>query len=385
MTHVFIVNETTFKVHLEYMFAGIGAKCDAPFLIDPEYHNSIKKENGVTSASERNLVGMIADISRIKEGDNIIFYVQASNQSGMFYGTFKAVGNSFYDENENNYLYDLLGKYLNFRIKIEPNKVYSKGITEYDALDSLNEIDSPYDMCWSLIYRKLKGNRGCTMITDAEADRLISLIKKRNSSIAINGEHFTYDESSKSIISTNIEQEYTGRELSLNIEKRLLVKANRNAAFESHLQAYVMQNATKAPLCCLIDIPSKDIWIGNEVSCGVGMQRIDIMTVNSDDKNIFIKVLELKSIEPYSNIIYYQLPRYIDWLKNYIVPTYSDKKVIISPIILAKKISTNNALDNFKHCCETFETINTNQLCVQPISYISFETNEGKISFEKTF
>ena len=31
MTHVFIVNDTTLKYHLEYMFAGTGANCDAPF------------------------------------------------------------------------------------------------------------------------------------------------------------------------------------------------------------------------------------------------------------------------------------------------------------------------------------------------------------------
>ena len=31
MTHVFIVNDITLKYHFEYMFAGIGANCDAPF------------------------------------------------------------------------------------------------------------------------------------------------------------------------------------------------------------------------------------------------------------------------------------------------------------------------------------------------------------------
>ena len=76
MTHVFIVNDTTLKYHLEYMFAGTGANTDAPFLYDENYQNPRKKENGLTSASERNIVAMIADISRVKEGDKIIFYLQ---------------------------------------------------------------------------------------------------------------------------------------------------------------------------------------------------------------------------------------------------------------------------------------------------------------------
>jgi hypothetical protein len=66
MVHVFIVNEKTFKYHLEYLFAGTGAgDKDAPFLVDPDCNF-----NGNT---ERNLVGLIADISRISIGDKIIF------------------------------------------------------------------------------------------------------------------------------------------------------------------------------------------------------------------------------------------------------------------------------------------------------------------------
>ena len=67
-THVFIVNEQTFKYHLEYMFAGTGAGDKrSPFL----YNVSV----GFNANSERNLVCMIADISLIQIGDNIIFYL----------------------------------------------------------------------------------------------------------------------------------------------------------------------------------------------------------------------------------------------------------------------------------------------------------------------
>lgn len=60
MTHVFIVNDTTLKYHLEYMFAGTGANCDAPFLEDPNYQNPRRKEDGLTATAERNLAAMVA-------------------------------------------------------------------------------------------------------------------------------------------------------------------------------------------------------------------------------------------------------------------------------------------------------------------------------------
>ena len=69
MVHVFIVNRMTFKYHLEYSFAGTGAKDKlSTFLSNPNVSN-------YNAATERNLVGMIADISRIRANDKIIFYL----------------------------------------------------------------------------------------------------------------------------------------------------------------------------------------------------------------------------------------------------------------------------------------------------------------------
>lgn len=73
------------NVHLEHLFAGTGSSNEAPFLIDANYRNPQKKECGVTASSERNLAAMIADVSRIRVGDKIIFYLQAHNDKpGMF-------------------------------------------------------------------------------------------------------------------------------------------------------------------------------------------------------------------------------------------------------------------------------------------------------------
>lgn len=131
------------------------------------------KRRGLSWGAEKNMVSMIADISRVREGDDILFYLRRGENEGRFYGVFRAVGSPFYDANEHNYLADLLGRTLNLRVCIEPARVYAKGVTEHKVLDSLDGVSHPCQLFWSLIYRKLKGNRGCTMLTDNEADRLV--------------------------------------------------------------------------------------------------------------------------------------------------------------------------------------------------------------------
>lgn len=106
---------------------------------------------------------------------------------------------------------------------------------------------------------------------------------------------------------------YEGETKTVSIKDRLLVKYHRGNAFESHLQAYVVQNCLAEPLCNLLHIDTeKATWIGNEVSCGVGMQRIDVVTVQEDNRSVRINIIELKDEEPYDSIITYQLPWYID-------------------------------------------------------------------------
>lgn len=107
--HVFIVNNTTFQYHLRYGFAGTGAgNREVSFLSKPE--------TSFNYAVETNFVKMIADISRIRAGDKILFYLCATpTTQGAFYGVFKASSSAFFDEsNANNYLRHELGKPLAF-------------------------------------------------------------------------------------------------------------------------------------------------------------------------------------------------------------------------------------------------------------------------------
>lgn len=387
--HVFIVDKNTFTYHLEYMFAGTGAGEDkVPFISNYEYINERKKADGLTVMNEIKLVGMIADISRIREGDKIIFYLQASNNSsGMFYGVFKANSRAFFDENdEYNFLKIEMGKPLTFRIEIQPDTVYSFGVSEHEYLDSLSEIAFPYQMCWSLIYRKLKGNRGCTMITETEFNTLLSKLHRNNPEGTYNTDikKFTFNTQLSKIEPSNIVNNYIGVKYDINIKDRLLFKANKNYAFETHLQAYIMQNFDCPNLNhLLLKYPTDSCWIGNEVSCGVGMQRIDIMLQQEKDNHIYIKVIELKDEVPFKDILKYQLSWYVNWVSEYISPNYllKNKIVHIIPCIIAKYTDD----PEFYSAIKAFDRMYKRQenLIIEPVEFISFSINNKNIIFTK--
>ena len=85
-------------------------------------------------------------------------------------------------------------------------------------------------------------------------------------------------------------------------------------------------------------------WIGNEVSCGVDMQRIDIMISlisKCDNTNRIIIPIELKYEEIDEKIIN-QLYRYINWIKQYYIPNRISN---IKPIIIGKCIKNNAKLN----------------------------------------
>ena len=372
-THIFIVNEKTFKYHLENMFAGTGAKDkEVAFLNDASI--------SFNAFTERNLVGMIADISRIQIGDNIVFYLQATTKSqGMFFGVFKAKSKAFFYENDkNNYLKTELNKGLSFRILIESSEfgVFPEGITEHEYLDSLKDKDHPYELCWSLIYRKLKGNRGCTMIMDYEFNDLINKLKHKNKH-TYHSESYSFDSKTNKIISMENKPIYKGRENSISITKRLLYKANRKNAFETHLQAYIIQNIDKLNL---LKFECKEFWLGNEVACGVGMQRIDILIKQEDDDKIYFKLIELKDEEPTQSILDYQLDWYVKWLIDYVVPNYNKKRVEITPCIIAKATNDKDLID-----CISKKIFNSpnEYIIINKTEYIELNINEDKIVLKK--
>lgn len=372
-THVFVVNENTLKFHLEYLFAGTGAKDkQSPFLASSNIDYN--------ATTERMLTGMIADISRIRIGDKVVFYLQATKDNpGMFFGMFKAVSNPFFNENDNNnYLKNLLNKGLSFRVLIEPDEVYAKGITEHEYLDSLKNKEHAYDLCWSLIYRKLKGNRGCTMIMDYEYDDLLLKLKEKNNNQIINSRYLTFDRINHEIVSGTNTNTYQGIQQSLDIKNRLVYKYNNNKAFETHLQAFICQNFDKPVLSNLLIMkPEIESWIGNEVSCGVGMQRIDVMLKQEDEENVYIRLIELKDEEPYENILK-QISWYLKWLSEYVLPHYSDKTIKVIPTIIAKGALSQQLIDKYQQYNEDLHNSN-----ISPLEYIGFSVSNNELVFTK--
>lgn len=383
-THVFIVDSTTFKIHLEYLFAGTGAK---DHNVDFNNHTESKLHH----SPENMLAGMMADASRIRKGDFIIFYLQQNFQEkipeGKFYGIFKAKENwSFLDNNDNGqYLKNDLEKSLTFRTLLEPYKVYSEGVTEWEALDEIKHIQSPNQMLWSLIYRKLKGNRGNTMITIYESERLCQLIRNKNNKEAISCENKTlsFDPIDQRIIClSSPRNKYAGRKEEINLLPRLASKLQKNQAFESHLQAYIVKNISSGINKSLDDSvfgKSKIEWIGNEVSCGVGMQRIDVMlSVEEDGQRICIPI-ELKAVEAKEdNII--QIQRYVDWIEQYYIP---NRQSDIQPILLAKKID-NKTSSQYKKIIDSFNSFNKkNAKRCGKLKYIEFDLVNNDLSFSE--
>ena len=373
-THVFIVDDNTFKYHLEYLFAGTGAK-------DKSIDFNNKKTSKLHHSSEAGLVGMMADGCRVRKDDLIIFYLQAtSDHEGMFFGIFQAVDNGIFLDNfdKKQFLYKELGKSLTFRLRIKPFEVYQKGVTEWAALDEIKSICSPYQMLWSLIYRKLKGNRGNTMITIYESERLISLIRNENANkeLTCKNQGLTYNIENCSIEVKKEQVAYIGRIEPINILPRLIEKYNTEKAHEAHLQMYITQNLglkKNKSLDSSLGILEKKIeWLGNEVSCGVGMQRIDVMfSVSESETKRILYPVELKAVPAYEDNTR-QLTRYIDWIEQYYIP---NRISVIQPVLICKKQIPLS--EELKHKFHEFNT----RKGILPLRYIEYEVCGNELVF----
>jgi len=370
-THVLIVDINTFQYHLEYLFAATGSK---EHRID--FNNSEKTSLHVTT--ENMLVSMMADASRIRAGDQIIFYLQQNIAkkvfAGKFFGIFRAEHDgSFLDNNDQEqFLKDTMGKSLTFRTLIKPEEVYSEGVPEREALDEIRHISSPNQMLWSLIYRKLKGNRGNTMITIYEAERLAGLIRTKNNftDLKCQNKLLSFDLVKQQIVCYNKKSKsYAGRREEINIIPRLRSKYQAKQQFELHLQAYITKNVGLGENTSLDDalVGDADIeWLGNEVSCGVGMQRIDIVLSAIIKSRREIVCVEMKSREADKHNVN-QIQIYIDWIDQYYIP---NRPSHIQPVLLAKKVSNKNS-HTYQELLDTFDKFNNANNCPR-LKYVEF-------------
>ena len=377
--HVFVVDVQTFPVHLRHRFAGTGAR---DYMID--FNNSPTSTLG---RPENTVVEMVADVNRIRSGDSIVFYVQQNQSKGMpegkFYGIFRATEDyPFIDNNDGaQFLKSELGKSLTFRVLFEPDKVYPIGVAEWEALDEIKDISEPNQMLWSLIYRKLKGNRGCTMITEYERERLCGLLDRKNEGKFLNSgtRSLDFNRATQQIVhSTENVAPYQGRKEAVNLMPRMARKRQENKAFEPHLQAVIVGELGR-PGDGLSEIllgDSQMTWLGNEVSCGVGMQRIDVMIESVSNNGIrHIAPVELKA-ETIRQGNISQLQRYVDWIKQYFIP---NRPSVISPalITLRPRYSRLNAVRNE---ILKFNADNAGETC-ERLRLVEYEVSDAGLRF----
>jgi len=207
------------------------------------------------------------------------------------------------------------------------------------------------------------------------------MLSLKNNRQTLSGQKFIFDVQTQEIKIDNTTHNYTGRKEKINILPRLIKKYRDNNAFETHLQAYVIQNIGRGTnkeldqslLNCL-----NFEWLGNEVSCGVGMQRIDVMLSLINGNIRIILPIELKSVEASTNNII-QVQRYVDWLEQYYIPNrISD----IQPVLISKKIANKNSV-NYNNIINIFKQFNKkNSRCV-PIKYIEFELEQDNLKFQE--
>ena len=305
--HVFVVNEDTLPIHLEYQFVGVGA------------------------GNRDNHIGLLADMLRVKEGDFIFFYIEGTTtKKGRFLGIFQASDNIVYHLKRESAKEPDLPLKLIYRKKIKPYKVYQEGVLEWIVLDKLPSCAK--DIIWTLIYRKMKGKRGNTMLFPWETERLISLIGERNRWVNVEGQNFTFDRENFRIVLGN-------RTMIHNIGNPVKLELNDLIRGESYFQAYILQNLKVGINNFHPQIFGRNIvWIGNEVFAGSGMQKIDIMTIEKLDGNGYLyRIIELKHPRSQVGINFApkQLEYYINWARGDVGGHIPDSsKLNIKPVLL---------------------------------------------------
>lgn len=177
-------------------------------------------------------------------------------------------------------------------------------------------------------------------------------------------------------------KQYDGRQEEINVLPRLIKKFTEGKAFEPHLQAYIVKIIGKGinPSLDNIIIGNSTIeWIGNEVSCGVGMQRIDLMLSVMDNNQRVIIPIELKAVEANANNIS-QIQRYIDWIVQYYLP---NRQSDIQPILISKKFSGRNSTKYNDFLVSLREFNKCNGGICNNLRYVEFDVINGDLKFNQ--
>jgi hypothetical protein len=158
----------------------------------------------------------------------------------------------------------------------------------------------------------------------------------------------------------------------------LIWKQSIGQQFEVHLQAHCVRElgTNGSQLRKLLVGTNLLEWIGNEVICSVGEQRIDMLVVIADganEKKICMPI-ELKSVCTTSYITV-QLERYVKWLEQYFLP--NNPCSMIQPVVLGLE-HPSKSVPEYIALLSAFNTFDkqhsTNCL---PIKYIEFTVSKS--------
>jgi len=336
--HLFIVDEISLKYHLEYNFVGTG-KSNTTFDIE-----------------------IWKDIARLKHGDKIVFYVQNLKK---FYGFFEVVFYPFFDPNH--YLQPYTMPFLKikksngqineiklqYRALIRPYFVFQNGIDEFELVDILPQ--SSTDVLWSILYRKLKGARGCSPLFENEFNIIFQKISQINNNQILSSQFFTFQNGQ--ILPIRNGFQYNGLTNGLTTIQQNIKQDILNGNYrESHLHALLIPYLNQQPYIK---------WLGNEVYCGAGTQKMDILTI--DSQNVF-NIFEVKKDEISSGITL-QIEKYINWLKHRFQCFNNNA---YQPIVVGEMIRGFHKLRNR---INEFQQFNNMQISL-PILYIEYEINQ---------
>lgn len=334
--HLFIVNERTLPVHLEYGFAGVSKDKiedpkDAPWLSHTD------------ARQERPQVSLYADICRVKQGDELLFYLEkpghdVGHEGGRFLGIFEVVSPLPFYEQRGAYLLQELGRPLIYRLLIRPKEIFQQGLTEWQTMDEMSDFKGVHDIPWTLIYRKMEGGRGCTPLLPHEALNIRKMLDLRNSGQRLNTPSVGFDSPNVRLEAGTATSTYQGSTTvfdRIDTHLKNLISAN-SRKWEIQLQAYLMQEIGRNQALTQLLFPNVNLtWVGNEIFAGAGKQSIDILVFSENGLNTFIHLIELKSVVADAEAAA-QMNRYIKWLRAHI-PGISVHQII--PTLIAPGVA----------------------------------------------
>jgi len=330
-------------------------------------------------------ISLLSDIKRVRPGDLIIFYIEATVENeGGFYGVFRVAKQEplvFHTRGKNALEPDLNEHKLIYRTLFEPFEVYPLGIPEWEALDKLPLYSA--EIQWTLIYRKLKGKRGCTPILPWETEQLIEMIRAKNKGKPIaEGTYkkgLSWDVDKRQIgVSEKRESYPYDRKFSYDVIKEITSKQKSKHAYETHLQLYFTENIGIDPKLKAV-VGSDPSWFGNEVACGVGMRKMDILSITGTGKAREFRLIEFKD-EAVIPGITRQLRKYVNWasqdIGKHLIGAYSWN---IRPVVVAPPFNRRN----WDSVQDAFKSFNAESVSL-PIQYFEFSiTKSKKMVFEQ--